>query len=293
MNNRLCSELEKRIQQIEPTFKLHSQHAVSGGCINRCYQLVGSTQNYFLKLNHASQQQMFVAEAAGLNELHQSQTLRTPKPLLSGIIGEQSFLLMEFIDFDQHSGNQRQLAEQLVQLHQQSATQFGWSQNNTIGATPQCNQQQSDWLTFWREQRLGFQLKLTTKKGHRGKLHELGAELLEKMPHFFANHQPQPSLLHGDLWAGNVAYANGQPVIFDPAVYYGDRETDLAMSELFGGFNAEFYAAYQHHWPLDAGYSVRKTLYNLYHILNHLNLFGGSYQTQAEGMMQTLLADVR
>ncbi|MDQ7017212.1 MAG: fructosamine kinase family protein [Gammaproteobacteria bacterium] len=293
MNNAFWFELERRIQKIDSDFNLQHQQSVGGGSINRCYKLSGIKQHYFLKLRQANQTDLFSAETAGLTELHRSQTLRTPKPLLNGLIDEQRFLLLEFINFDSCRGDQRQLATQLVQLHRQSATQFGWQKNNHIGATVQQNQQQNDWLTFWREQRLGFQLKLAAQNGHRGIVQELGAELSEKIPHFFANHQPQASLLHGDLWAGNVAYAKGQPVIFDPAVYYGDRETDLAMTELFGGFSAEFYAAYQHHWPLDEGYSVRKILYNLYHILNHLNLFGGSYRAQAENMMQTLLAEVR
>jgi len=288
----LWPAIEKQIQQHNPHFQLQSQTSVSGGCINRCHQLLSKQKQYFLKLNHANQAAMFSAEAAGLTELHRSQSLRTPQPLCSGVIGEQSFLVMEWIEFDHRSGNQRRLAEQLVQLHQQSRPHFGWSQNNTIGATPQKNRQQSSWLTFWREQRLGFQLRLAAKNGHRGQLQELGNKLLESLDQLL-DHQPQASLLHGDLWGGNVAYAQGEPVIFDPAIYYGDRETDLAMTELFGGFSADFYAAYQHHWPLDSGYQVRKILYNLYHILNHLNLFGEGYRSQAEAMMQRLLAEVR
>lgn len=113
------------------------------------------------------------------------------------------------------------------------------------------------------------------------------------MERFFDGYSPLPSLLHGDLWSGNVAFArDGEPVIFDPAVYYGDREADLAMTELFGGFDTSFYAAYQSAYPLDAGYPVRRTLYNLYHILNHANLFGGGYVRQAEAMMDRLLAEV-
>ena len=113
------------------------------------------------------------------------------------------------------------------------------------------------------------------------------------MAEFFANYSPPPALLHGDLWSGNYGVAGDIPVIFDPAVYYGDREADLAMTELFGGFSTRFYAAYRDALPLDAGYPVRKTLYNLYHILNHLNLFGGSYRAQAEQMMDKLLAELR
>jgi fructosamine-3-kinase len=114
------------------------------------------------------------------------------------------------------------------------------------------------------------------------------------MPDLFADYQPMPSLLHGDLWSGNYAVTQaGEPIIFDPAVYYGDREADLAMTELFGGFSQRFYAAYNETWPLDSGYQLRKTFYNLYHILNHFNMFGGGYARQAERMIEQLLSDLR
>ena len=111
------------------------------------------------------------------------------------------------------------------------------------------------------------------------------------LPAFFQGYRPEPSLLHGDLWGGNAAFADGEPVVFDPAVYYGDREADLAMTELFGGFGADLQAAYREAWPLDSGYAVRKTLYNLYHVLNHFNMFGGGYASQAEAMIERLLAE--
>ena len=159
-----------------------------------------------------------------------------------------------------------------------------------LGATRQPNNWHTDWITFWREQRLGFQLELAAHHGYGGKLQLMGQTLMERLPEFFVDYQPVASLLHGDLWAGNHAYvADGNPVIFDPAPYYGDRETDLAMTELLGGFGSAFHAAYRAAWPLHAGYIQRKTLYNLYHILNHANLFGGGYARQAESMMKRLL----
>ena len=140
---------------------------------------------------------------------------------------------------------------------------------------------------------MGFQLKLAADKGYGGLLQANGERLCSDMAALFDNYLPQPSLLHGDLWAGNAAVdKQGCPVIFDPACYYGDREADLAMTELFGGFSRDFYAAYQAVWPLNQGYGVRKTFYNLYHILNHLNLFGGGYLRQAESMMAMLLAEI-
>ncbi|OOY41228.1 hypothetical protein BOV91_12580, partial [Solemya velum gill symbiont] len=166
-------------------------------------------------------------------------------------------------------------------MHRKTADAFGWNLDNTIGSTPQLNDWNKSWINFWREQRLGYQLQLA---GHQGSLQRQGEKLLESF-HLLIDHAPQPSLLHGDLWGGNIGYDDsGNPVIFDPALYFGDREADIAMTELFGGFGREFYAAYNAAWPLDAGYPIRKKLYNLYHILNHLNLFGSGYLGQAEGM---------
>ncbi len=144
---------------------------------------------------------------------------------------------------------------------------------------------------FWRDRRLAFQLDRAAENGHGGRLQERGRRLLERVPAFFAGYVPVPSLLHGDLWTGNRAMlADGTPVVFDPAVYYGDREADLAMTRLFGGFGRRFYGAYEAEWPLDAGAASRCDLYNLYHVLNHLNLFGGGYRALAESTIDRLLA---
>ena len=183
--------------------------------------------------------------------------------------------------------------EQLAQMHRYTADQFGWHRDNTIGSTAQVNSWENDWLTFWREHRLGYQLTLAGRHGLGSRVLQKGERLQDNLQAFFDNHQPQASILHGDLWSGNYGISReGEPVIFDPAVYFGDREADLAMTELFGGFGSEFYAAYNATWPLDPGYPQRKTLYNLYHILNHYNLFGGGYGAQAEGMIDQLLADI-
>ena len=139
-----------------------------------------------------------------------------------------------------------------------------------------------------------FQLDLAERRGAAARLLSQGERLLLDLPVLFDSYQPVASLLHGDLWSGNYAYLpSGEPTLFDPAVYYGDREADLAMTELFGGFGADFYAAYNNAWPLDSGYRTRKTLYNLYHILNHFNMFGGGYLGQAQRMMDSLLSELR
>lgn len=170
---------------------------------------------------------------------------------------------------------------------------FGFAQDTFIGTTPQPNVWKTDWIAFWHEHRLGFQLGLAEKNGYGGKLQTLGEKILGALPAFFEGYTPQPSLLHGDLWSGNHGFlADGTPAIFDPATYYGDRECDLAMTELFGGYSTDFYSAYRAAYPLDTGYANRRALYNLYHILNHANLFGGGYERQAEGMMHKLLMEI-
>ncbi len=274
-------------------FQLDHHAASSGGCINQTYHLHGKDgRQFFTKINTANQLAMFAAEAAGLNAIAATQTICVPQPIIHGIAGAQSFLVLEYLDLGGRS-NGALLGKQLAALHRTQATQFGWQQNNTIGDTPQQNAWSDNWITFWREQRLGFQLGLAEKNGFTGQLQQHGEKLLGKLADFFVGYHPSPSLLHGDLWSGNHGYlASGEPVIFDPAPYYGDREADLAMTELFGGFGVDFYAAYRAAYPLHAGYAQRRDLYNLYHILNHANLFGGGYARQAEQMMEKLLRTI-
>jgi protein-ribulosamine 3-kinase len=235
---------------------------------------------------------MFAAEARGLHELRDSHSLRVPEPLCWGADGQSAWLVLEDLALG-GSGDPAALGRGLAGLHRVTQAQFGWVQDNTIGSTPQINSPEPDWVVFWREHRLRFQLDLAARQGYDGRLRERGERLLGEFPRLFAAYRPVGSLLHGDLWSGNYAYTReGEPVIFDPAVYYGDREADLAMTELFGGFGRAFYAAYCEAYPLDEGYAVRKTLYNLYHVLNHLNLFGGGYLSQAQAMIDRLLSEL-
>jgi len=276
-------------------FVCKNKQASAGGCINSTYILTDNQQHYFAKLNSAQLIDMFEAEAAGLNQIAASNSIRVPSVICSGISGNQSYLVLQHLNFAHgEARSHQQLGFDLAQMHRYSADQFGWYRNNTIGSTPQYNKQGSDWIEFWRRQRLDLQLQLAKSNGYGGRLQKLGQQLISDLDHFFVGYSPQASLLHGDLWSGNYAIDNnGCPVIFDPAVYFGDREADIAMTELFGGFNSHFYQTYQEAFPLDEGYQVRKTLYNLYHVLNHLNLFGGSYLSQAESMLEQLLSEIR
>jgi fructosamine-3-kinase len=266
--------------------------SAGGGCINQAMRVNYGDTACFVKLNVAGKADMFAAEALGLQELRDSHTLRVPEPVCWGDDGESAWLVLEDLELGSH-GDPAALGRGLAALHRVTRQQFGWETDNTIGSTLQVNTCHHDWVTFWREHRLQFQLELAARNGHGGRLQSQGEKLLDSFPALFADYTPAASLLHGDLWSGNYAYTgSGEPAIFDPAVYYGDREADLAMTELFGGFGEDFYAAYRADYPVDPGYGVRKTLYNLYHILNHLNIFGNAYRSQAYRMMDMLLAEL-
>jgi len=275
-------------------FTVSTHRVVSGGSINKAACLEGGHRRFFVKTNKPDLVGMFQAEAAGLSAIRSSHTIRAPKPITWGADGENSWLVLEFVEFAEgSSGTSAALGEQLAAMHRLSADSFGWQRDNTIGSTRQINTPNKDWASFFGQHRLSFQLELAAGNNVSSAIIDGCSQLLEVLPSFFTGYKPQPSLLHGDLWGGNwAADTAGEPVIFDPAVYFGDRETDIAMSELFGGFNHRFYQAYGAAWPLDPGYCVRKTLYNLYHILNHYNLFGGNYAHQAQRMINTLLAEV-
>ncbi len=272
-----------------------SLRAIAGGSINECYRATAAgTRTLFIKLNGPDCAAMFAAESAGLQALRRAGAVRVPEPLGRGATADAAWIAMEWLDLE--AGTPRagaRLGELLASQHRHTAPRFGWERDNTIGTTLQSNAWLDDWPGFWRERRLAPQLRLAAAAGHGQALAERGARLLDALPRLFAGHEPAASLLHGDLWGGNWAMAAaGEPVIFDPAVYYGDRECDLAMTELFGGFPREFRVAYEAAWPLPPGYARRRDIYNLYHVLNHLNLFGGAYLGQALTIMQRLLAAV-
>ena len=256
---------------------------IAGGCINEAFRL----GEYFIKSNTSAGAGMFEMELVGLTTLHDTATVKVPRPICSGIARDRSFLVLELLSLEEsNSAAQELLGRQLADLHRTTSTHFGWHSDNYIGTTTQPNTLSSSWVDFLRESRLGHMLRLAGNLGFSFR----GADaLLDNLDCFFEE-PPSPSLLHGDLWGGNAgALTNGVPVIFDPAVYYGDREADLAMTQLFGGFNSSFYQAYQEAWPLPRGHERRMALYNLYHVLNHSILFGGSYARQAQSMIDSLL----
>ena len=271
-------------------FTIETHRSVSGGCINQAWLIAGTDHSFFVKRNDSSKVSMFEAEAFGLLEIEQAKAMRVPHPICWGTDSDGAYLVLEWIELNR-SPNWTALGQQLAAMHRVShPLGFGWDRENTIGSTPQINTWHQDWPAFFAVCRLQAQIERAQKKGFYSKGFVI---LLEAIPEFFKDYQPQSSLVHGDLWSGNIAsVASGEPIIFDPAVYFGDREVDIAMTELFGGFPGEFYRVYDQTFPLDKGYTKRKNLYNLYHVLNHFNLFGGGYASQAERMIQQLLRSV-
>lgn len=285
----MWTQIAKEISQVTgKTFQIDDRRSVGGGCINQGYAVSGRGQTYFVKLNQANAVEMFAAEALGLKQMLDTKTIRVPKPLCWGITGNSSYIAMEWLQFgNANSQSWQEMGCQLAAMHQaKGALQFGWDRNNTIGSTPQINTWTDNWADFFAEHRIGYQLNLAKARG--GSFPDY-SKVVEAVREQLNNRTPEASLVHGDLWSGNVACTvDGEPVILDPATYWGDREVDLAMTELFGGFPAAFYRGYNQIWQLDDGYQQRKTIYNLYHILNHFNLFGGGYGSQASQSIQNL-----
>lgn len=300
-------------------FEIIDRQSIGGGCINQTYLISNDAlaakaeaapterllprqrlrqrqrleDRYFIKLNQPALMEMFAAEAKGLQEMAATATIKVPAPICWGVAANHSYLVLEELDLTERGNpnNWKEMGRNLAALHNyriSNIPKFGWHLNNTIGSTPQINTWETNWTTFFKNHRLGYQFQLARRKGgHFPK----ADRLLAAIPEILSDRYPQPSLVHGDLWSGNASFTTaGSPVIFDPATYWGDREVDLALTELFGGFPRAFYQGYESVSPLDPGYDRRKRLYNLYHILNHYNLFGGSYQSQANSAIDLLLS---
>jgi fructosamine-3-kinase len=264
---------------------------VGGGCIHDTWRVASpDAGSVFVKLNDASHADNLACEADGLAALARAGAVRVPAVLAQGVAGRTAYLVLEWIDLHAPDAAARAaLGAGLAALHRTLGPRHGWERNNYIGLTPQPNGWSDDWIAFVRDRRIGHQLDLAERRGHAA-LAQAARPLLERIGRLFEGYRPAPSLLHGDLWGGNwLADGDGNPVLFDPAVHYGDRESDLAMTELFGGFGAPFYEAYAAAWPLASGYPARRDLYQLYHVLNHLNLFGGGYAATARRLVDRLL----
>ncbi|MDJ0675526.1 MAG: fructosamine kinase family protein [Calothrix sp. MO_167.B42] len=286
----MWNDIDTHISQVTgEKFQSAQRRSVGGGCINQGYAVSNDKQTYFVKLNQASQIAMFEAEALGLQQMFDTATIRVPQPICTGTAGNSCYIVLSWLEMGGgKSQSSLEMGRKLAAMHKTTSSKgFGWDMNNTIGSTPQINDWTEDWGEFYTQHRLGYQFKLGKRRG--GHFPQAG-ELLAAIPELLAGHEPQPSLVHGDLWGGNAGCTvEGEPVIFDPATYFGDREVDIAMTELFGGFPRGFYQGYNEVFPLDSGYESRKNLYNLYHVVNHFNLFGGSYESQTNSMISRIL----
>ncbi|MEO1004773.1 MAG: fructosamine kinase family protein [Cyanobacteria bacterium J06638_38] len=271
-------------------FAIANTKSVSGGCINQGYKISSEDAAYFVKLNDAAQVEMFAAEALGLKQMHATRTIKVPEPICWGTAGSSSYIVLQWLDLGgSNSQSWTEMGRQLAAMHREgTAKNFGWERNNTIGSTPQINTWMDNWADFFAEQRIGYQLKLAKRRG--GSFPDI-QKVVAGVRNRLADRKPKASLVHGDLWSGNAAIVkDGSPIILDPAIYYGDRETDIAMTELFGGFPTAFYNGYNAAWQLDSGYRQRKSIYNLYHVLNHFNLFGGGYAGQAQRIINSVIS---
>jgi len=254
----------------------------------------GADGHYFIKIGSLNDLTLLMSEKIGLEALAVTRAIKVPKVIFVGETSTCSFLICEYLDLKKDNlFSGKILGKQLALLHQNSNEFFGLSEDNWIGLNPQKNHWQENWISFFKKYRLQPQLIWAFERGYRSSLEEKSERLMEALPLFFDQYKPKPSLLHGDLWSGNWGTINNTtPVIFDPAIYYGDREADMAMTKLFGGFPQVFYDAYNYQWGLDYGFKVRQNLYNLYHLLNHLTLFGEVYLRQTIDVFEQLLSEI-
>jgi protein-ribulosamine 3-kinase len=294
----LIPPLQAALASLGDSTPIIATTGVGGGCINNGLRLETQKEVYFLKWNDAPLAGMFPAEAYGLEQIARTHSVRVPGVLglaeKGASAGSPAFLLLEWLEGPAQQ-DQAVLGIQLAEMHRrglspQNPPAYGLDRDNTIGSTPQRNAWDTDWVTFFRESRLRPQIELARRNRRLPAERQRRLErLIERLPDWLGGVQRQPALLHGDLWGGNVISSPDGPALIDPAIYYGDREAELAFTELFGGFSTRFYQAYHATWALDPGYAERRDLYNLYHLLNHLNLFGESYGPEVDGILRAFV----
>lgn len=287
----LSEELIKHLESKLPDGKIVHHLPVSGGSINQVYCLMTGQSKYLLKMNNTSAfPGMFACEAEGLQAIADTHTIGTPKVIGHGDVDDDSYLILEWIDTRRPDPEgSKLLGAQLAKLHQVTANEFGFHTDNYMGSLKQKNHTHNTWSSFFIEQRLMPMVKIAVDK-HL--LTEADHQNFEKLYQVISGlfDEEEPSLLHGDLWSGNyLISAAGMPYLIDPAVSYGHREFDIAMTTLFGGFNAEFYQSYNETFPLANGWEQRLDMWNVYPLLLHLNLFGKSYLGQVRDNLKGYL----
>lgn len=279
----LC--IEKLAELNGSPVHLLSTHSVGGGCINHAIKISCSVGDYFLKWNASAPSDLFLKEAAGLDEMR---TVDNPYLIIPKVIWSKEtdecpgLLLMEYLPpANSTSGFDERLGRGIARLHRKTATVFGFHHSNYCGTTVQDNTWTNNWTEFYAQRRIWpLVLQIIASRGMTSVEQKIYERLVEKIPQLLS-HLTVPSLIHGDLWSENYMYSANGPALIDPACYYADREMELGMMQLFGGFSPKVWSAYQEEFPLPEGWKQRIPLYQLYHILNHHLLFGGSYGRQA------------
>ena len=283
----LPNELRKSIENALSTVtgnpvQISESNSIGGGCINEAYSLKTNVGKYFIKYNSATEfPGMFEKEASGLKLLAETNTICIPEVICAGESWKHAFLLQKFIEpGSQYQDFWHNFGTLLSDLHRNTSDSFGLDHDNYIGSMFQENKQQPDFINFFITQRLEPQLKIARNQSAFSQSDTRYFDSLFKSLHNIIPIE-KPALLHGDLWIGNfMVNASGAPCVFDPAVYYGHREADIAMTKLFGGFSPEFYHVYNNSWPMEKNWQKRVDIFNLYPLLVHVNLFGGSYALQ-------------
>ncbi len=301
MHPRLQQAVEELVHQATGKIAtVVAQRPATGGCIHEAYLLeLADGRSLFVKTNSAPLPGLFEREREGLEALDATETIRVPQPLgVGGGDGIAPFLVLEAIETGPPGpGFFADFGRRFAALHRAAAPRgpngesYGFPHDNYLGSTPQKNSWQADVCELWRQHRIGYQLELARQKGRsNAELDRLGDRLLDRLDQWLGDLDEPASLLHGDLWSGNyLVSASGEPVLIDPAAYCGPREADLAMTRLFGGFERSFYEAYESSWPLPPGAAERLQIFELYHLLNHLNLFGGSYRGSCLAILRRLV----
>ncbi len=288
----LSSKIKSKIEK-ELNSKIIDSQSLSGGCISNAYKIkTGIGKIYFLKYNSSVNSDMFIKEAHGLQELNKAGVIKIPDVICYG----EDYILLEQIEAGNKQKNfSEDFGRKFALLHKFTGKYYGFYEDNYIGSNPQLNiskeNEKQDWANFYFNKRILFQLHLAEETGNStSELRKSIAVLENKIDEIVVDNGENPSLLHGDLWGGNyLINEKGFACLIDPAVYYGNREADLAMTKLFGGFDLRFYEAYNEAFPLPDGYEYRENIYKLYHVLNHLNLFGGGYYSQAMSLISNYI----
>lgn len=269
-----------------PKAEIIRTQPVGGGCINNAAKLVTTNQSYFIKWNSISEKEMFEKEKEGLSFLSEQKEIQIPEVLGDGQLDNKTYLLLEWIEGGLSSADfWNDFGRSLAKLHKYHSNTFGLSYDNYIGRLKQSNKQHQDWASFFIQERLEPQIRLASNKNLIDpNLHISFERLFQRLEDIVPNEKP--ALIHGDLWSGNfLTSEESKPVLIDPAVHFGHRETELSFTQLFGGFDTKFYQSYNEEYPLENGFEERIDIHNLYPLLVHVNLFGNSYLS---GINQTL-----